>query len=165
MINYRDVLKIAGILGFFLIFAMMCLIAIQAGWLGPKDESFYHGRSQFEISVGKGGDSVYTGLAAVSEEVREEVEGVVYESPEAATDATSHSLAGNVALAHAARVCTHSKSGVVSNNTGGGRHLTWFQGHWSGAHHTRTVHQTLTQSGWVTYATYDYAVARSYCNC
>jgi hypothetical protein len=166
------------------ILAMALLANKQFGT--PAEESFRHGLSHLEITVAKSGDSTYTFLSNVSEEVREEVKGVVYPSPEAAEDATTSSLQEAAqprtrvpgwlasgmeyfgikpAEAHAVKICTHSKNGVASNFTGVGRHVTWFRGHWGGAHHTRTVHQVLSNGYWTTYATYDYAVARSYCGC
>jgi hypothetical protein len=166
MINFKDALITLGILGALVMVGSMSLFAIQ-GNLIPTSEGngSWKPRTQFEIKVAEGGDSIYTAMSHVSEEVREEVRGVVYDSPEEALHATSNPLAGNPAFAHAVKVCTHNRNGVVSLNTGGGRHVTWFQGHWNSAHHTRTVHQVLTQNGYQTVATYDWAVARSQCGC
>jgi hypothetical protein len=165
-VNFKDGLIMLGLLGAFVMVGSMSLFAIQ-GNLIPTSEGngSWKPRTQFEIRVAEGGDSIYTAMSHVSEEVREEVAGVVYDSPEEATDATSHSLAGNPAMAHAVKICTHNRNGVVSQQTGGGRHVTWFVKHQNGAHFTTTVHQILTTNGYQTVARYDYAVARSYCGC
>jgi len=57
-------------------------------------------------------------------------------------------LLGKPAYAHATKVCTHSRRGAKSLQTGGGYHLTKFRGHWNRRHHTVTHHMTLTSSGY-----------------
>ena len=69
----------------------------------------------------------------------------------------------NEARARAVAVCTHT-DGPVTNESGSGRHLTNFVEHDSGRCYTRTFQQTLTINGYQTTDTFNYSVARGYCN-
>lgn len=154
-----------GVLLTFVMVILMGLTANQAGWFGPpSDAATQHGNSIFMIRVAADGQSTFEGMEAVSEELREEIKDTVYPSPEAATEAVVGPFAGNVAEAHAVRICTHDRHGVVTRFTGAGRHLTWFRGHWNKRHHTRTDHQVYSP-GPQTVDTFYYSVSRKYCHC
>jgi hypothetical protein len=159
----------AGILVGFLTLAAMCATAQQAGWLGsPANVGTKHtGNTTFMLKVGDYGETVFTGFVDVGEEVREEVAGRVFDSPEEAVEAvekmpTKTALGGNPASAHAVSWCTHSRSGVVSELYAGSRHLTWFRKHYNGRHYQTTVHQVYS-FGWVTTAVYKYNYSIAYC--
>ena len=145
-------------------------IGVQSGLFPTSDysqKSIYE-PSEFMLEVEANGETIFTGVEGgsriLTEEIWEEVKGRVYPSPEAAVEAVEGPLPGNPALAHAVNICTHS-DGKVSNETGGGRHITKFRFHDNGRHFTRTDHQTLTQNGYITYDTFYYDVSRSYCGC
>lgn len=68
------------------------------------------------------------------------------------------------AYAHAVNVCTTSKSGKVSLQTGGGRHITKHRYDSGGFRYTRTDHQVLTQfGGYQTYDVFRYRIDKRYC--
>ena len=69
----------------------------------------------------------------------------------------------NAARAHPVAVCTHT-DGPVTNEAGSGRHLTNFVEHDSGRYYTRTFQLALTINGYQTTDTFNYSVARGYCN-
>jgi hypothetical protein len=158
-----------GLSGTLLMLVLMTAMAQSAGWLGPPADigTKHTGNTTFMMKVGHAGETVFTGFVDVGEEVREEVAGKVYPSPEEAVEAvekvpTVQALGGNPASAHAVSWCTHSRSGVVSDLYAGSRHLTWFRKHYNGRHYQTTVHQVYS-FGWVTTATYKYNYSIRYC--
>jgi hypothetical protein len=158
-----------GISGTLLMLVLMSATAQQAGWLGaPADIGTKRtGNTTFMMKVGDYGDTVFTGFVDVGEEVREEVAGQVFSSPEEAIEAVESGhretvFTGNTAQAHAVSWCTHNRYGVVSDQYAGSRHLTWFRKHYNGRHYQTTVHQVYS-FGWVTTATYKYNYSIAYC--
>ena len=143
---------------------LMCgLLANQAGWFGQAEETSRHGNSVFMLEVAANGKSVYTGAEAVSEELREEIMDRVYPTPDAAIEAVVGPLPGHPASAHAVLLCTGSKVGVVSHQTGYSRHLTWRRYATANYIYTTTAHQLLLQSGWTTQDTFRAKINRRYC--
>lgn len=164
-LTYKDGLKFLAILIFCVEVAMIVMLAEQGGFIPTSSDNATHQEhSEFALKVAANGETVYTAAENVSKATRKVIMQEVYPSPEAATEATSPALAGNVAWAHAVNVCTHS-DGKVSNRTGGGRHLTWFRFHENGRHYTKTAHQVLTLNGYQTTDVYAYDVSRDYCSC
>ena len=162
---WRYVRYCAAVAPFALLF-WVCLVLVQSGVFptstGNTNPYEY---SEFTLRVSEGGQTVYTAAENVTDAVYGEVMGKVYPDPETATEAVSSvELAGNPAFAHAVNICTHS-SGKVFNQTGGGRHLTRFDGHRDNRHHTDTFHQVLTQNGYQTTDRFHYSVSRGYCGC
>ena len=150
-------------------FSVLSLTGIHYGWLPTSEQPPQpHHPSTFVLTVGDTGETVFESVENVSEGLADELLSSTYPSPEAAEHAASpgspDSLWMRSAHAHAVKVCTHS-DGVVSNQTGSGRHLTNFVKHENGRHYTKTFHQVLTYSGWVTTDVFNYSVTRSYCGC
>lgn len=164
-LNRWDFLKFYGLIIVFCAVLTMSYIAIQSGALSTSSgNSTHQGHSEFALKVAADGETVYTSAKGISQMLYEEIMEEVYPTPEAAVAATSPALAGNPAFAHAVNLCTHS-DGKVSNQTGGGRHLTWFVKHENNRHYTKTAHQVLTINGYQTTELYAYDVSRSYCGC
>ena len=151
-------------------FSVLSLTGIHYGWLPTSDAApSRYVSTEFDLTVRESGETVFTSVENVSEGLADELLSSTYPSPEAAEHAASpgspDSFWMRSANAHAVKVCTHSTTGVVSNQTGGGRHVTWFRFHDNGRHYTRTDHQVLTQNGYQTTDTFRYDVSRAYCNC
>lgn len=164
-LTYKDGLKFLGILIFCVEVAMITMLSIQGGFIPTSSGNATHQEhSEFALKVAANGETVYTAAENVSRATRKVIVQEVYPSPEAAVEAVEGPLPGNPALAHAVSVCTHS-DGKVSNQTGGGRHLTWFVKHENGRHYTKTAHQVLTINGYQTTDVYAYDVSRTYCGC
>ena len=152
----------------------LSLLGIQSGFFQSSpvaDNSTQQGHidAQFALDVAQNGETVYTavesGAYVVTEELRDELLGTTYPSPELATTAaTGEEVSGNAAYAHAVNICTHDRGGKASRNTGASRHLTRFTGHYNRRHHTKTIHQ-LMQAGYPVTGTFRYSVRRGYCGC
>jgi hypothetical protein len=169
----------------FAFFAVLAIAGNNYGWWATSEGNApRYVKTEFEAKVKTSGETVFTSVEAGSEELTEELEeklmGKTFLSPDAAEYAATeaidrpetlpwtwiyHQIGTRPAYAHAVKICTHNRDGVVSRNTGAGRHVTWFIKHDNGRHFTRTDHQILTQYGYQTYATYRYDVSRSYCGC
>ena len=134
----------------------LSMLGIQSGLFPTSTGNAYPpSETSFTLQVSAAGETVYTSARAVTEELREEIMGTTYPTPDAAIDAVvGVELAGNVAQAHAKNVCWRHRYGKVSNQTGGGRHLTWWRKDYRGFRYTTTAHQVLTQNGYQTISTF-----------
>ena len=149
----KDYLKTWGVL-YLLGVGCACLfmvagISVTYGWLETGEHHYAHEEvPAMEQAEQAGTDLSDAGAVLVRE----------------AIDQTDDFFSVKAAAAHAAAVCTHS-SGVVTGDTGAGRHLTSFVGHRNGRHYTVTRHQILQRSGWVTVDRYRHSETRRFCGC
>jgi hypothetical protein len=167
--TWRDIGK-----GYFLIvaacfIASSALFANQAGVFNFSEGNANRGVADgaFVLWVKNTGQTVYKDVpATITEEAEEYLLGTVFSDHDAAMDAVTggEKLSGNPVYAHAVNVCYHG-SGKASNETGGGRHLTWFRYHQNDRHYTTTAHQVLTQNGYLTTDTFRTSVSRNFCGC
>lgn len=174
--NHRELLKdygktIIGLVLAWMTFALligMCAIGQRYEVWETSKGSQEHEYSEFALTVSGTGETVFETVENVAPALKDELLGTTYPSPTAAEHAASpgspDSFWMRSANAHAVKICTHS-SGVVSRQTGGGRHLTSFLRHENNRHYTRTYHQVLTQYGYQTTDSFNYSVSRSYCGC
>jgi hypothetical protein len=144
-------------------------IAVESGILPTSDGNANRGVADgaFVLWVKDTGETVYKDVpATLTEEAEEYLLSRVFEDHDAAMDAVTggEKLSGNPVYAHAVNVCYHG-TGKASNETGSGRHLTWFRYHQDQRHYTTTAHQVLTTNGYLTTDTFKTSVSRTYCGC
>jgi hypothetical protein len=159
----------AGLIVFCAFVVNLSYIGIQSGILPTSEGNANRGVADgaFVLWVKDTGQTVYKDVpATVTEEAEEYLLGTVFPDHDAAMDAVAggEKLSGNPVYAHAVNVCYHG-SGKASNETGGGRHLTWFRYHQNDRHYTTTAHQVLTQNGYLTTDTFRTSVSRNFCGC
>lgn len=156
----------------FLCVAMANQSVFNDAFSEQQSRSLYQ-ESEFVLRVSESGETVYESVEGVSEELREELLSTVYPSPEAAEAAATEAVAlpwwwpylqlSKPAYAHAVNVCTTSKKGKVSHQTGGGRHITKHRYDTGGYRYTRTDHQALTINGYQTYDVFKYRIDLDFC--
>ena len=170
-----NLLTTAAIFGTMAVLCLCVAMMNMHGWFefsGQTSKSLYT-ESEFMLKVKDDGRTIYKSAEGVSENLKENLLSTTYPNPHAAEAAATELPSGpwwddylgmRAAHAHAVNICTHS-DGKVSNETGGGRHITRFRFHDNGRHFTRTDHQSQTQYGYQTYDSFFYDVSRNYCNC
>jgi hypothetical protein len=139
-------------------------IAVESGFLptsegyGPKNQ-----HSELTLHVSSSGKSVYKAASHISEELREEIMGTTYPTPDAAIAAVVGPLPGNPAHAHAVNVCWNGPGGKASHQTGSSRHWTFHRYDSGGYRYTTTQPQLLQTWGWLTTDTFKTRTRLSYC--
>lgn len=164
----REALRTAWQMGLALLIATllltMGLTANQAGWFGPPTDEGTQATSQFEVAVAADGRATVEGMQAFSEEVREEVLGTVYSSPDAFMQAVEGEPVGNPAWAHAINVCWKANYDKVVYDTGTSRHRTHWRKDYNGFRYTTTFHEVLSGGYWVKTAAYKWRIDKRYCS-
>jgi hypothetical protein len=145
------------------VLVMVVMLLNQSGFFHYTEEPFYPSPNrEFSLKVEETGRTIYTGTENVSKELREEIMGTVYETPEAALDAAHDPLPGNPAYAHAVLKCTQ-RDGVVSEDTGGGYHLTYHRYDRNGYRFTKTYHMVRSHPAPVATDVFYAKIDKRYC--
>jgi hypothetical protein len=150
-----------------LLLAILTLLAIQSGALPSLNTVDVPEPRHFKMRVAADGSTKFSAAEGASKQVKSEIMGVTYDSPEEAMHAVQRDFRAswvNYALAHAVKVCTH-RDNVISNSSGTSRHRTNFVKHTNSSHVTKTLHEFWTQVGWVVGDSFTSYASRRYCNC
>ena len=156
----------------FIVLALCVAFANMSGWFEfSEQDEIPHRPSEFVLEVNQNGETVYRAAEGVSDVLKEELLSTTYPNPESAMHAATGAGMGpwwgvylgmRSAGAHAVKKCT-TQDGVVSEQTGSGRHLTYHRFDRDGYRYTKTYHQVLTQSGWVTTDVFYAKIDKGYC--
>lgn len=161
--SFKSFLKGMFILAVFIQIVWISAVAMDSGWLATSEGNMGpHPNREFTLKVEATGETVFTATRSVSEELREEIMGTVYPTPEAALDAVHAPLPGNPAFAHAVLKCT-TRDGVVSENTGGGYHLTNHRFDRDGYRYTKTWHMVYSHPAPVATDVFFAKIDKRYC--